>query len=89
MKKFYNEKDLAEFLNVNKQYLDEKIMDFIGTQGSEIFESEDKITNIDDFKYQGFKINNYTVYVATILIDKEEDEWKQIYCVDNLRINNY
>ena len=37
MKKFYNEKDLGEYLNASKQYVDDAIYDFAGSQGSEIF----------------------------------------------------
>ena len=79
MKKFYNEKDLAEYLNANKQYVNNEIID---CQGSEIFESENDIVSIDSFKNEGFEINGFNVYIASI--PSGEDEWKQIYCVDIL-----
>lgn len=82
MKKFYNEKHLAEYLNASKQYVNDEICDFIGCQGSEIFKSENDITSIDSFNNEGFKINGFNVYIASISTD--EDEWKQIYCVDIL-----
>lgn len=80
MKKFYNEKDLASFLNANKQYIDDEIFNFEGTQGSEIFKSENDIISIDSFDNEGFNINGFNVYIASISID--EDEWKKVYCVD-------
>ena len=82
MKKFYNEKDLAEYLNASKQYVNNEIHDFIDCQGSEIFKSESDITSVDSFENEGFEINDFNVYIASIPSD--EDEWKQIYCVDIL-----
>ena len=82
MKKFYNEKDLAEYLNVSKQYINDEIHDFLGCQGSEIFESENDIVSIDSFKNEGFEINGFNVYIASV--SSSEDKWKQIYCVDIL-----
>lgn len=82
MKKFYNEKDLAEYLNANEQYVNDEIYDFLGCQGSEIFKSENDITSVDSFNNEGFNINGFNVYIASISID--EDEWKKVYCVDVL-----
>ena len=82
MKKFYNEKDLAEYLNASKQYINDEIHDFLGCQGSEIFESENDIVSIDSFKNEGFEINGFNVYIASV--SSSEDKWKQIYCVDIL-----
>ena len=82
MKKFYNEKDLAEYLNASKQYINDEIHDFLGCQGSEIFESENDIVSIDSFKNEGFEINGFNVYIAGV--SSSEDKWKQIYCVDIL-----
>ena len=82
MKKFYNEKDLAEYLNASKQYVNNEIHDFIDCQGSEIFKSESDITSVDSFENEGFEINDFNVYIASI--PSGEDEWKQIYCVDIL-----
>ena len=82
MKKFYNEKDLASFLNANKQYIDDEIFNFEGTQGSEIFKNENDIISINNFDNEGFNINGFNVYIASISID--EDEWKKVYCVDVL-----
>ena len=79
MKKFYNEKDLAEYLNASKQYANNEIID---CQGSEIFESENDIVSIDSFENEGFEVNGFNVYIASI--PSGEDEWKQIYCVDIL-----
>ena len=80
MKKFYNEKDLAEYLNASKQYVDDAIYDFVGCQGSEIFKSENDIVSVDSFDNEGFEINGFNVHIASISIG--EDEWKQIYYVD-------
>lgn len=82
MKKFYNEKDLGKYLNASKQYVDDAIYDFVGCQGSEIFKSENDITSVDSFNNEGFEINDFNVYIASI--PSGEDEWKQIYCVDIL-----
>ena len=82
MKKFYNEKDLAEYLNASKQYINDEIHDFLGCQGSEIFESENDIVSIDSFKNEGFEINGFNVYIASV--SSSEDKWTQIYCVDIL-----
>ena len=79
MKKFYNEKDLAEYLNASKQYVNNEIID---CQGSEIFESENDIVSIDSFKNEGFEINGFNVYIASV--SSSEDKWKQIYYVDIL-----
>ena len=82
MKKFYNEKDLAEYLNASKQYINDEIHDFLGCQGSEIFEGENDIVSIDSFKNEGFEINGFNVYIASV--SSSEDKWTQIYCVDIL-----
>ena len=82
IKKFYNEKDLAEYLNASKQYINDEIHDFLGCQGSEIFESENDIVSIDSFKNEGFEINGFNVYIASV--SSSEDKWTQIYCVDIL-----
>ena len=82
MKKFYNEKDLAEYLNASKQYVNNEIYDFLGCQGSEIFKSENDIVSVDSFNNEGFEINGFNVYIASI--SSGENEWKQIYCVDVL-----
>ena len=81
MKKFDNIKDLARYLNVNSNYLDKELYNFLGCQGSEIFNCENDI-NIDAFKYEGLKINNKIVYIASVLIDTENERWKEIYCVE-------
>lgn len=81
MKKFDNIKNLARYLDVNINYLDEELYNFLGCQGSEIFNSENDI-NINAFKYEGININNKTVFVASILIDGENEKWKEIYCVE-------
>lgn len=81
MKKFDNIKDLARYLNVNSNYLDEELYNFLGCQGSEIFANEKNI-NIDAFKYEGININNKTVFVASILIDGENEKWQEIYCIE-------
>ena len=44
---------------INKTFVDELIYNFLGTQGSELFDSEEKI-NVDAFKYE-FKFQ----YVST------------------------
>ena len=77
MKKFYNEKDLAEYLNASKQYINDEIHDFLGCQGSEIFESENDIVSIDSFENEGFEVNGFNVYIASV-------SSKDIYCVDVL-----
>ena len=77
MKKFYNEKDLAEYLNASKQYINDEIHDFLGCQGSEIFESESDITSVDSFENEGFEVNGFNVYIASV-------SSKDIYCVDVL-----
>ena len=82
MKKFYNEKDLAEYLNASKQYVNNEICDFVGCQGSEIFKSESDISSVDSFKNEGFEVNGFNVYIASI--SSGENEWKQIYYVDVL-----
>ena len=82
MKKFYNEKGLAEYLNASIQYVNDEIYDFLGCQGSEIFESENDIVSIDSFKNEGFEVNGFNVYIASV--SSSEDKWKQIYCVDIL-----
>lgn len=74
MKKFYNEKDLAEYLNASKQYVNNEIID---CQGSEIFESENDIVSIDSFENEGFEVNGFNVYIASV-------SSKDIYCVDVL-----
>lgn len=74
MKKFYNEKDLAEYLNASKQYVNNEIHDFIDCQGSEIFESENDIVSIDGFENEGFEVNGFNVYISS----------KDVYCVDVL-----
>lgn len=78
IKKFYNEKDLAEYLNASKQYVNNEIHDFIDCQGSEIFESENDIVSIDSFKNEGFEINGFNVYIASVSSSKD------VYCVDIL-----
>lgn len=82
MKKFYNEKDLAEYLNASIQYVNDEIYDFIGCQGSEIFKSENDIVSVDSFNNEGFEVNGFNVYIANV--SSSEDKWKQIYCVDIL-----
>ena len=82
MKKFYNEKDLGEYLNASIQYVNNEIHDFIGCQGSEIFKNENDITSIDSFNNEGFEINGFNVYIASV--STGEDEWKQIYYADIL-----
>ena len=82
MKKFYNKKDLGEYLNASIQYVNDEIHDFAGSQGSEIFESENDIVSIDSFKNEGFEINGFNVYIASV--SSSEDKWTQIYCVDIL-----
>ena len=82
MKKFYNEKDLAEYLNASKQYVNDEICDFVGCQGSEIFKSENDIVSVDSFNNEGFEVNGFNVYIANV--SSSEDKWKQIYCVDIL-----
>ena len=77
MKKFYNKKDLGEYLNASIQYVNNEIHDFIDYQGSEIFESENDIISIDSFKNEGFEINGFNVYIASV-------SSKDIYCVDVL-----
>ena len=77
MKKFYNEKDLAEYLNASKQYVNNEIHDFIDYQGSEIFKSESDITSVDSFENEGFEVNGFNVYIASV-------SSKDIYCVDVL-----
>ena len=74
MKKFYNEKDLAEYLNASKQYVNNEIID---CQGSEIFESENDIVSIDSFENEGLEVNGFNVYIASV-------SSKDIYCVDVL-----
>ena len=82
MKKFYNEKGLAEYLNASIQYVNDEIYDFFFFYGSEIFESENDIVSIDSFKNEGFEVNGFNVYIASV--SSSEDKWKQIYCVDIL-----
>ena len=77
MKKFYNKKDLGEYLNTSIQYVNDEIHDFAGSQGSEIFESENDIISIDNFKNEGFEVNGFNVYIASV-------SSKDIYCVDVL-----
>ena len=77
MKKFYNKKDLGEYLNASIQYINDEIHDFLGCQGSEIFESENDIVSIDSFENEGFEINGFNVYIASV-------SSKDIYCVDIL-----
>ena len=74
MKKFYNKKDLGEYLNASKQYVNNEIID---CQGSEIFESENDIVSIDSFENEGFEVNGFNVYIASV-------SSKDIYCVDVL-----
>ena len=82
MKKFYNKKDLGEYLNASIQYVNDEIHDFAGSQGSEIFEIENDIISIDSFENEGFEVNGFNVYIASI--SSGENEWKQIYYVDVL-----
>ena len=77
MKKFYNKKDLGEYLNASIQYVNNEIHDFIDCQGSEIFKSESDITSVDNFKNEGFEVNGFNVYIASV-------SSKDIYCVDVL-----
>ena len=77
MKKFYNKKDLGEYLNASIQYVNDEIHDFAGSQGSEIFESENDIVSIDSFENEGFEVNGFNVYIASV-------SSKDIYCVDIL-----
>lgn len=75
IKKFYNEKDLAEYLNASKQYVNNEIID---CQGSEIFKSESDITSVDSFENEGFEVNGFNVYIASVSSSKD------VYCVDIL-----
>ena len=77
MKKFYNKKDLGEYLNASIQYVNNEIHDFIDYQGSEIFKSESDITSVDSFENEGFEVNGFNVYIASV-------SSKDIYCVDVL-----
>ena len=77
MKKFYNKKDLGEYLNASIQYVNDEIHDFAGSQGSEICESENDIISIDSFENEGFEGNGFNVYIASV-------SSKDIYCVDVL-----
>ena len=79
MKKFYDEKELAKHLNTNLQYVNDEISNYLGCQGSETFKNENDIS-IDAFKYEGFKINDTMVYIATIPVD--EDEYKYVFCIE-------
>ena len=79
MKKFYNEKELAKFLDANLQYVKEEINNYLACQGSEIFEKENMIS-IDAFKYEGLKINDTIIYIASISIDGEP--YKYIFCIE-------
>ena len=76
MKKFYNKKDLGEYLNASIQYVNNEIHDFIDCQGSEIFKSESDITSVDNFKNEGFEVNGFNVYIASVSSSKD------VYCVD-------
>lgn len=78
MKKFYNEKELAKYLNANLQYVNEEISNYLSSQGSETFEKEDMLS-IDAFKYEGLKINDTIIYIASIQLD--ENEYKYILCI--------
>ena len=78
MKKFYNKKDLGEYLNASIQYVNDEIHDFAGSQGSEIFESENDIISIDSFENEGFEVNGFNVYIASVSSSKD------VYCVDVL-----
>ena len=79
MKKFYNEKELAKHLNTNLQYVNEEISNYLSSQGSETFENVNDIS-IDAFKYEGFKINDTIVYIASIQVD--ENEYKYVLCIE-------
>lgn len=85
MKKFYSEKELLQYLEgkgINKTLVDSLIYVFLGTQGSEIFESEKKI-NVDAFEYEGIKVNgNITIYIASVPVDGDGDTFKDIYMVE-------
>lgn len=78
MKKFYNKKDLGEYLNASIQYVNDEIHDFVGSQGSEIFKSESDISSVDSFKNEGFEVNGFNVYIASVSSSKD------VYCVDIL-----
>ena len=78
MKKFYNKKDLGEYLNASIQYVNNEIHDFIDYQGSEIFKSESDITSVDSFENEGFEVNGFNVYIASVSSSKD------VYCVDIL-----
>ena len=79
MKKFYNEKELSKYLNVNLQYVNEEISNYLSCEGSQTFENENDIT-IDGFKYEGFKINDTIIYIASIQLD--ENEYKDVFCIE-------
>ena len=82
MKKFYTEKELLQYLEgkgINKTLVDSLIYVFLGTQGSEIFDSEEKI-NINAFKYEGINVNdNIIIYIASVPIN--DDSFKDIYII--------
>ena len=78
MKKFYNEKELSKYLDVNEQYLHEEINDFLNCQGSEIFTNEEDIT-IDNFKYEGVDVDGTIIYIAGL---QHEEYFKYIYCIE-------
>ena len=79
MKKFYNEKELAKFLDANLQYVKEEINNYLSCQGSEIFKKENMIS-IDAFKYEGLKINDTIIYIASIPVANEP--YKYIFCIE-------
>lgn len=84
MKKFYTEKELLQYLRkkgINKTLVDDLIYDFLPAQGSDIFESEEKI-NVDAFKYEGIKVNdNIIIYIASVPVD-DDNYFKDIYIIE-------
>ena len=83
MKKIYTEKELLQYLEgkgINKTLVDSLIYVFLGTQRSEIFESEEKI-NVDAFKYEGVKVNDNVIrYIGSVPVDG--NTFKNIYIIE-------
>ena len=82
MKKFYNRKDLAKYLDASEQYVNDEISDYLGCEGSELFSNEEDIS-IEAFRHEGVKINDTMVYIASVEAEIDADyDYYEIYCIE-------
>ena len=64
-------KEMLKYMNISEEYFNKEETNFLGCEGSEIF---DDVTNIkkENFKHSGMQLKNfegyaYTIYIATVI----------------------